>query len=207
MGRREAAESAASARPAALDTVGKAPVLADMGDLELSRRASAGNREAFGELVTRHRRTVYRVCYRFAGNHEDAADLAQDVFLRAYRAIGKFKGQSSVSTWLYRIAVNAGLNHVSARRPAVEPLEGPHDVDAEAEPTDARLVREERAARVRAAIAQLPPQQRATLILRVFHDLPHDEIASVLGNSVGAGKANLFHALRNLRRLLGEGKG
>ena len=73
-----------------------------------------GDKASFDVLVERHRRQVYQVCYRFVGNHEDASDLAQDVFIRAYRALRTFKGHSAFSTWLYRIAVNVCLNRVSA---------------------------------------------------------------------------------------------
>jgi len=162
----------------------------------------AGDRGAFDVIVERHRRQVYQLCYRYVGSHEDAADLAQDTFIRAYKGLKGFKGQSSLSTWLYRIAVNVCLNRVSLKTPRPEAL-GPQDrEDGGAERPDTVLLREERAAEVRAAIRQLPPKQRATLILRVYHELPHEEIAGVLGSSVGAAKANFFHALANLKKLL-----
>jgi RNA polymerase sigma-70 factor, ECF subfamily len=165
----------------------------------------AGRREAFDVIVVRHRRPVYQVCYRFVGNHEDATDLAQEVFLRAYRALGNFKGNASIGTWLYRIAVNLCLNKVSAKAPRMEPI-GERDALPSHEPDAvSRLMSAERAERVRAAIARLPRKQRATLILRVYQDLPHQEIARLLGSSVGAVKANFFHALNNLKRLLREG--
>lgn len=173
-------------------------------DAELVRATRAGNREAFDLIVTRYRRTVYHLCFRYAGRHEDAADLAQEVFLRAYRGLAGFKGQASFGTWLYRIGVNVCLNRVAAKTPRLErmePLDPAQHVAAGENPADA-VVREEQAARVRAAVAQLPPKQRATLVLRVYHELSHEEIAKILGNSVGACKANFFHALRNLRTLL-----
>lgn len=176
-------------------------------DAELAASFLAGNREAFDTIVERHRRHVYQLCYRFVGNHEDASDLAQDVFIRAYRGLRTFKGESSLGTWLYRIAVNVSLNKVGAKAPKPEPLDrlllgqderaASHDEDA----ADA-LLRHERAAQVRAAIAKLPKKQRATLILRIYHELTHEQIAAILGNSVGAAKANLFHALSNLKKLL-----
>jgi RNA polymerase sigma-70 factor (ECF subfamily) len=162
----------------------------------------AGDRGAFDVIVERHRRQVYQLCYRYVGNHEDAADLAQDTFIRAYKGLKGFKGQSTLSTWLYRIAVNVCLNRVSLRTPRPEALGNMDRVDATAERPDAALLRGERAAEVRAAIRQLPPKQRATLILRVYHELPHEDIAGVLGSSVGAAKANFFHALANLKKLL-----
>ena|SRR5688572_4566714 len=170
-------------------------------DQALVEACLGGHRDAFAPLVQRYQRQVYHVCYRFTGNHADAADLAQDVFVRAYRGLSGFRGASSIHTWLYRIAVNVCLNRASLKTPPSMPL-GTREIDAGVEAPDRALVRGERAAEVRAAILRLPPKQRATLILRVYHDLPHQEIAAILGSSVGAVKANFFHALANLRKLL-----
>jgi RNA polymerase sigma-70 factor (ECF subfamily) len=175
-------------------------------DAELVQACLAGRREAFDVIVERHQRHVYQLCYRFAGNHEDANDLTQDVFIRAYRALKTFKGRSSLGTWLYRIAVNVSLNKVSGRT-RTEPLDALLAVSDERiastdESAPEALLRGERATQVRAAIARLPRKQRATLVLRVYHDLPHEQIANILGSSVGAVKANFFHALNNLKKLL-----
>ena len=178
------------------------PAWADADDRTLVAECLAGRRAAFDLLVERHRRHVYQLCYRFAGNHEDASDLAQETFIRAFRALGGFKGRSAVGTWLYRIAVNLSLNHVSSKFQKIERLEAREQVDALGEPADAVLVRRERAAELRAAIARLPRKQRATLVLRIYHELPHDQIAGILGSSVGAVKANFFHAIANLKKLL-----
>ena len=161
-----------------------------------------GDRQAFDVIVERHQRHVYQLCYRFAGNHEDASDLAQDVFIRAYRGLHSFKGNSAFSTWLYRIGVNVCLNRLGSRAQKWTPLEITDQPDVRAERADVRLLRGERAAEVRAAIAKLPRKQRAALVLRIYHDLPHDEIAEIVGTSVGAVKANFFHALANLKKLL-----
>jgi RNA polymerase sigma-70 factor (ECF subfamily) len=178
------------------------PAWESADDLELVRLCQGGRGDAFGVLVQRHQRAVYQLCYRFVSNHEEASDLAQDVFVRAYRGLRGFKRQSAVSTWLYRIAVNVCLNRLAARPLRVEPLDLIDAADHGHEPADLRLMRGERADRVRAAIARLPRKQRATLILRVYHELPHDQIAGILGSSVGATKANFFHALANLKKLL-----
>jgi RNA polymerase sigma-70 factor (ECF subfamily) len=162
----------------------------------------AGRREAFDHIVGRHQRQIYQLCYRFVGTHEDASDLAQDVFIRAYRGLHGFKGNSALATWLYRIGVNVCLNKVNARPPKMADLDAIDQTDHRIERADAALLRGERAAEVRAAIARLPGKQRATLILRVYHDLPHDQIAVILGSSTGAVKANFFHALANLKKLL-----
>jgi RNA polymerase sigma-70 factor (ECF subfamily) len=159
---------------------------------------------AFDLVVERHRRSVYQLCYRFVGNHEDASDLSQEVFLRAFRGLRNFRGQSSLATWLYRIGVNVCLNRVSAKTPVSESIEERQFVDERAESPSERVLKAERGARVRAAIAQLPRKQRATLILRTYHELSHQEIADLLGSSVGAVKANFFHALGSLKKLLGD---
>jgi RNA polymerase sigma-70 factor (ECF subfamily) len=108
---------------------------------------------------------------------------------------------------MHRIAVNVGLNHVAARRTQSErrvdePADTLDPIDVRAERPDAPVQREQDARSVRAAIARLPRKQRATVVLRVYRELPHEEIARILGSSVGAVKANFFHALGNLRRLL-----
>jgi RNA polymerase sigma-70 factor, ECF subfamily len=184
------------------DDAAPAGPLDEAGDRALVEACLAGQREAFDVIVRRNQRQIYQLCYRFVGNHEDASDLAQDVFIRAYRGLRGFKGNSALATWLYRIGVNVCLNRVSAKTPKLAALEFADRPDDGVERADARLVRGERAAEVRAAIARLPDKQRATLILRVYHDLPHQQIAGILGSSVGAVKANFFHALANLKKLL-----
>jgi len=190
--------AAMNARPAALPAVDQ-----DADDAVLVDAALAGSADAFDALVGRHRRTVYQLCYRYVHHHEDAADVTQDTFVRAWRALPTFRGQARFSTWLYRIAVNACLNKVAARIPPGEPLDAETLVDRhQPRPGDA-LLAAERAALVRAAVAALPPRQRAALILRTYHELSHQEVADIVGTSVGAVKANVFHALANLRKRLG----
>jgi RNA polymerase sigma-70 factor, ECF subfamily len=169
-------------------------------DEDLVRACVDGDRSAFDVLVVRHQRQLYRLCYRFVGNHEDASELAQDAFVRAYRALPKFEQTAKFTTWLHRIAVNVCLDRVGrtpARLEELDPQMGTRD-----ERADDMMLREERAARVRAAIARLPEKQRATLILRAYHDLPHEEVAKIVGGSVGSSKTNFFHALTNLKKLL-----
>jgi len=175
-------------------------------DVELVGRCLAGETAAFDVLVERHRRQVYQLCYRFAGNHEDASELAQDAFLRAYRALKTFKGNSAFATWLYRVTVNVCLNRKAVKRLPTEPIDSREFTDRRADAADRVVIRKETATAVRAAIARLPNKQRATMILRMYQELPHEEIASILGSSVGAVKANFFHALANLKKLLREGE-
>jgi RNA polymerase sigma-70 factor (ECF subfamily) len=178
--------------------------LSALDDRALVAAAAGGDRAAFDVLVRRHQRTVYGVCYRFAGDHADASDLAQDAFVRAYRGLARFKGDAAFSTWLYRIAVNVCLTRAAAKTPPIDPIEPLELADVTGDRPDEPLKRARDAARVKAAIARLPEKQRMTVILRVYHELPHDAIARTLGSTVGTVKANFFHALRNLRTLLEE---
>src|SRR5581483_3085397 len=185
----------------------EAKSVATLDEPGLVAAALAGEPGAFDLIVERHRRTIYLLCYRFVNNHEDAADLSQDVFLRAFRGLKNFRGQASVATWLYRIGVNVCLNRVSAKSPLDqknEPIEDEAFVDVRNDSPADRVLKAERDARVRAAIAKLPEKQRATLILRTYHEMSHQEIADILGSSVGAVKANFFHALGNLKKLIGD---
>lgn len=186
---------AAITRPDTLD-------LAAAEDRVLVAAFLAGSQEAFAVIVSRYQRTVYQVCYRFVRNHEDAADLAQDVFVRAFKGLKAFKGDASLGTWLYRVGVNCCLNRLASKRPVTESIDETQHVDQRRDDPLRAVVRTEKTAQVRRAIAQLPPKQRATLLLRVYQELSHEEIAAILGGSVGATKANFFHALGNLKRLL-----
>ena len=173
---------------------------------EVDRRDVAacqnGEREAFDRLVERYQRDIYRLCFRYVNNHHDANDMAQEAFLKAYKALGTFRGDSAFSTWMYRIAVNTCLNFKALRRPVQEEL--PETLAAPGQRASTTLEWAEQADQVRAAVTRLPEKQRATLILKIYHDLTHEEVSAVLGSSVGTVKANLFHALGNLRKMLGK---
>jgi RNA polymerase sigma-70 factor (ECF subfamily) len=194
--------------PAAASRVADPP-LSQLSDAALAEASAAGRAGAFDLIVECHRRGVYRLCYRFAGNHADASDLTQETFLRAYRGLDGFRGRSSLATWLYRIGVNVCLSNVGgragAKARAAERLEEQPDIETRDDSPSEQLLKAERQAVVRAAIATLPNKQRAALILRIYHDLSHKEIADALGSSVGAVKTNLFHAVNSLRKRLRPG--
>jgi RNA polymerase sigma-70 factor, ECF subfamily len=176
--------------------------LREADDRALIAAFLAGERDAFEVIVERHRRQVYQLCYRFLGNHEDASDMTQDVFVRAFKGLRNFKGDSALGTWLYRVGVNACLNRVALKQPRMESIESDQHVDQRHPDAHELVALGERAIVVRRAIAKLPPKQRATLVLRMYQEMSHEEIARVLDSSVGAVKANFFHALGNLKRLL-----
>jgi len=169
---------------------------------DLVDAARNGDSRAFDLLVERHQRAIFRLCYRLAQNAEDAADLTQEALLRAFRSIRSFRGESAFGTWLYRIALNTCRSFRSARRAVHEELT---EYSAVSAPDGTlRLEQDERARTVRDAVARLPEKQKATLVLKIYHEMTHEQIAAVLGTSVGTAKANLFHALAGLRRMLGE---
>ena len=181
-------------------------------DEELLIAAGQGDRTSFGILVERHHHTVIRFIYRFLGDRvEDTAeDLAQDVFLSAWKAAPAFRPKARVLTWLLRITTNACLNYQRTRRlRRTTSLGGDEMVDKSGPrcgPGEARAVVREQVADIRRAIANLPPTQRAAIVLRHFHDLAYAEIAEALETSVSAAESLLFRARRTLRRTLAATK-
>ncbi len=172
-------------------------------DFELIDRFLQGDGTAFDELVRKRQREVYNLAYRMTRNAEDARDVSQEAFLQVYRNLSRFDRRSSLSTWLYRIVVNLCLNHLSRGSRALYAA-----VDQQPDPVDlsegslARLEERERADALARAIETLPPQQRASLTLRVHHHLAHREIADILGVSEATAKVHYFHAVQALRRKL-----
>jgi len=170
-------------------------------ELALIERFRRGDASALDTLVRQHQKDLYRLAYRMTRNAEDAKDISQEAFLRAYRGLTQFDGRSSLSTWLYRITVNLCLTHLRHQRfasPAEVPL-------STADPSAQQLETLEKQERLRAvadAVEALPPQQRLALVLRVHHGLPYREIAEILESSEGTVRANYFHAVANLRTQL-----
>jgi RNA polymerase sigma-70 factor (ECF subfamily) len=164
-----------------------------------------GEETAFSALVIKYRESIYRVARRMLGNHEDAADVTQEVFIRVHRALPRFDGRSQLYTWLYRITVNLCLDMRDrlARLPLVDDGEALRDRSSEGIDEDAAVARET-GWLVARAVAKLPPRQRAMVVLRLYQDLPYLEIARIMGCSEGTVKATMFAALRRLRRVLSE---
>jgi len=162
----------------------------------------SGDASAFDSLVIRHQKSIQRVCYRFTGNTEDAADLTQEVFVKAYRSLSKFRGTSAFSTWLYRIAVNACLSFKASRKNRTEEWDEDYDIVAEGPSAEDSLDSRMNAETIHAALETLPEKQRVTVIMKVLEERTHAEVAEILGSNVGTVKANLFFAIRNLRKHL-----
>jgi RNA polymerase sigma-70 factor (ECF subfamily) len=170
-------------------------------DLPLVERFRAGERRAFDELVRRHQRAIFTVARRYLRNDADAADIAQQTFVRAFKALDGFRGAASVRSWLYRIAINLALNHVRdhAREKAQEIEENRLTTNATG---PQRIIAGEDAARLRAAVAELPPKQRMVLELRVFDDLSFREVAELADCTENAAKVNFHYAVKRLKELL-----
>jgi RNA polymerase sigma-70 factor (ECF subfamily) len=183
-------------------------------DAALVARARTGDRAAFDELVLRHEDRVYNMALRMLGNADDALDVAQEIFLSAYRALDGLEMKSLFSTWLYRVTVNRCRDEMR-RRATVKhtrprPLGGPDPDDPPADPParsgspeDAAISRES-AAIVAAAVAALPEDAREALVLRDVEGLAYEEIADVLGVPVGTVRSRLHRARSLLRDRLRE---
>ncbi len=166
-------------------------------DAILVERFRTGDRRAFDELVRRYQRQVYYLARRYVKNDEDAKDVAQRAFVKAFVGIGALRGDAAFRTWLYKIAINLSLNHLRDRarlRPAEEAEEA--RVDAVG---DTRLEGAEERQALATALERLPPKQRMVLELRVFEELPFREVATAAGCSENAAKVNFHHAVTRLR--------
>ncbi len=194
-------------RPEILDPEAAAPE----SDAQLAARFCGGDRSAFDLIVLRHQKDVYRLAWRITGDHAEADDLAQETFCRAWQALHGFRGDSSLRTWLMRIAMNLSLNLIHSARVTQRDHAVIEDLAEQGRPATVvqaagpeRLMQAQREMRLRAAIGTLPPRQRSTLLLRAFEGLPYKEIARVMGCTTGTAKANFFHAIAFLRRQMKE---
>jgi RNA polymerase sigma-70 factor, ECF subfamily len=179
----------------------------DRGLVELARR---GDRDAFGILVGRHQNRAFNLAYQMVRNREDALDIAQEAFARAFASLPAFKGEASFTTWLHRIVVNLAIDSLRRKRRAGETVyndtqAAPEEQGAEpSAPDDPAAVLESKQVRALLAqgIAQLPPAQRAVLILREIEGLSYEEISRAVGCNVGTVMSRLFYARRKLQQAL-----
>ncbi len=178
-------------------------------EARLLQRAQAGDQAAFGSLVELHSDRVYRALRRFGLDSDEAGEVAQEVFLRAWRGLSRFEGRAMLSTWLYRIAFNEAQRRLGRRRPAPVTAVDPDGADPVAaladtpdhEP-DARALEHELGETVDAALAQIPPELRAAVILRDLQGLTTADAAAAAGVGEAAFKSRLHRGRMALRPLL-----
>jgi RNA polymerase sigma-70 factor, ECF subfamily len=182
-------------------------------DRELTRRCQTGDSDAFNDLVTTYRNRVFTVIYGMVRNEQEAWDLAQESFLRAWRSIHRFKGQSSFYTWLYRIVTNVTIDTLRRKGMHGEVEFDDHialgNVDPASRTTPSaaplpysKLDQKEIRQRIDEAIDELSPGQRAVIVLRELEDLSYHEIAEILDCSIGTVMSRLFYARKKLQTLL-----
>jgi RNA polymerase sigma-70 factor (ECF subfamily) len=182
---------------AAVPTRGTMVELDDKQLLELYRSGQVDR--MFNEMVRRFHSRIYWAARRMVKNHEDADDIAQEVFVRAYSALANFRGDSGIYTWLYRIAINLSINHL--RKQKVRKLMDITDYipflgkDAD---QDAGMIHDENVTLIEKAIETLPEKQRAVFIMRYYDEMPYEQISAILGTSVGGLKANFHHAVKKV---------
>lgn len=185
-----------------------------MQDELLIRRAQRGDADAFEQLLLEHQKNVYNLCYRMAGNPDDAMDLSQETFLRAWRCLDQYQFASAFSTWLYRLCSNICIDFLRRRRRqqtvplTFEDADGEEQTYAvpDAQPlpeeqVELKLTRETLAA----AMAQLLPEHRAVLQLRVVNEMSYEQISDVLDIQIGTVKSRLSRARNQLKKILERG--
>jgi RNA polymerase sigma-70 factor (ECF subfamily) len=179
-------------------------------DLSPLDRFKTGDQSAFEVLVLKYQDRIYNLCRHMLGNAHDAQDAAQDVFIKAYRNLGRFKPDASLYTWLYRIAVNTCLDH--KKKPIFESLfkntdEGDEYLAEQVsdEPSPERLYESKQMGdALQKSLSRLPPKLRAAIILKEVEGLPYEEIAEVLDISMGTVKSRISRARNELRELMKE---
>jgi RNA polymerase sigma-70 factor (ECF subfamily) len=178
-------------------------------DEDLVSRSRGGDLESFNQLILRWERPIYAFAYRIIGREEDARDVCQETFLRAFRSLPGFKGQAKFSSWLYQIAMNLCRDWMRRQRraPTVQMAEGadPAELAAEGGPVESiedLVARRELSAVVEEAMALLPEEQRTAIVLKEYHGMTFQEIATLQGCPLSTVKTRLYQGLSVLRRHL-----
>ena len=182
-------------------------------DMSLIERCRASDESAFNEVVSRYKAKVYNYIYRMTGSSDDAEDLTQEVFIRMYTSIDSFRSQSSLSTWLFRIASNLCIDRFRRSKTRTtafsldEPIQGNdsesgHEIPDSTYEPQRLLENTEMAEQIQLSLAQLPEKLRAAVILHDVEGLPYEEIAQIVGCPLGTVKSRLFNARMQLREKL-----
>ncbi len=171
---------------------------------ELIRKFLEGEQWAFDRLMNLHQKKVYRIALGILGDHDEAADVVQEVFIRAFRSLKDFKFQSRFSTWLHRIAVNYSISRIRRRKlhDHLSLSEVSHRLTSSLGRPGRELALKNLGAEIESAVASLPPKQRAIFVMHYQEELPHKEIARIMGRSEGAIKSSYCQAVKKLRKRL-----
>ncbi len=172
----------------------------ELSDEELVQLVKIGEVEPFDELVRRHEVKIHSLCYKMLKNYDDAKDMAQETFLKAYQNVKRFDGRSKFTTWLYRIAVNNCINYMKKERPTEELKDEILDVPKD-DPVE-RFRKRQLKEKIYNAIAKLPEVQKSVFTLRALEELPYQEISTILKKPVNTVKVNYHLAVKNLKNYL-----
>ncbi|MFZ1729248.1 MAG: sigma-70 family RNA polymerase sigma factor [Bacteroidota bacterium] len=169
-------------------------------DADILEACRLGDRTAFNLLVRTHQERVFHVIKRIVTDSDDALDIAQEVFIKAFEKVSEFRGDAQIFTWLYRIAVNLSLNHLrKTKLKTFFRLDDDHRELPDASPTPSGIVeRDELRNLVQQAVEKLPHKQKAVFVLRYFEELSYEEISAILKTSIGGLKANYHHAVKKI---------
>ena len=195
-------------------TAAPAPANALHQEQQLVRRARAGEMDAYDELVRRYQERIYATIYHMTANHEDANDLAQEAFIKAFHALKSFKGGSSFYTWVYRIAVNKAINFLKQRKNRIQLSLDDLDVNAEHDPDLVALISDKTPRResglaelqekLNAAMQKLSEPHRLVVTLHDVQGLSHEEIAQIMECNIGTVRSRLFYARQQLQAYLSD---
>src|SRR5512137_2705979 len=190
------------------------PPAEPVDEMVLVRRAKQGDLAAYDDLVRRYQERIYATIYHMTSNHEDANDLAQETFIKAFQALNSFKGGSSFYTWVYRIAVNKTINFLKQRKHKSQMSLDDLDFNAEHDPDLVALVSEKTPRRevnlaelqekLNAAMQRLSEPHRLVVTLHDVQGLSHEEIAKIMGCNIGTVRSRLFYARQQLQAYLSD---
>jgi RNA polymerase sigma-70 factor (ECF subfamily) len=208
----EPASRKAAKQPSDEPAEGPAPAPAD--EMELVKRARRGDLPAYDDLVRRYQERIYATVYHMTANHEDANDLAQEAFIKAFHALKSFKGGSSFYTWVYRIAVNKTINFLKQRKNKAQLSLDDLDLNAEHDPDLVALISEKTPRRevslaelqekLNAAMQKLSEPHRLVVTLHDVQGLSHEEIAKIMDCNIGTVRSRLFYARQQLQAYLSD---
>ena len=193
---------------------GLPPAPAPVEEMDLVKRARKGDLAAYDELVRRYQERIYATVYHMTANHEDANDLAQEAFIKAFQALKSFKGGSSFYTWVYRIAVNKTINFLKQRKNRTQMSLDDLDFNAEHDPDFVALISEKTPRRevslaelqekLNAAMQKLSESHRMVVVLHDVQGLSHEEAAKIMDCNVGTVRSRLFYARQQLQAYLSD---